>query len=286
MKVNLHQIVAFNAATRFKSFSKAATALGVTQSSVTQNVAKFEAAVGAYLLERRRSGLVLTPAGRRIHRVTEEIGLLHTQLEERIEEYAALDRGLLRVIGTACDPAMMYMSRFRDRHPGVDLTFENASWRQCEEALKEREADIVLMPEPENRDNLYVWPIEQRHHVALVREDHPLHDRDSLTIADLAPHHLIVASARSFARWRLEHRAAQLGVVFPNVMMVCSTPMAVEAVQHGLGITVTSRATTTLAGTIRAIPISDLAEPYTLVAACNADARNSTIVRGFFDCMD
>ena len=286
MKVNLNQIVAFNAACKHRSFSKAATALGVTQSSVTQNIAKFEGVVGAYLLERRRSGLTLTPAGRRLHRLTEEIGLLHTVLEERIDEYAQLDRGLLRIFGTACNPAMTYMSRFRERFPGVDLTFENASWRRCEEVLKEREADIVLMPEPENRDSLYIWPIEKRCHAALVHEGHPLFDRSEVAIAELARHQLVVASTRSYARWRLERKAAELGVSFPNIMMVCSTPMAVEAVQHGLGITVTAQATTTLASNVRSIKVTELADPYTLVAACNADARNSAVVRNFLDCMD
>lgn len=286
MKVNQHQIIAFNAACKYRSFSRAAEALGVTQSSVTQNVAKFEATVGAYLLERRRTGLVLTPAGQRIYRVTEEIGILHTLLDERIGEYAQLERGLLRVAGTACNPAMDYLSRFKERHPGVDITFENASWRECEEALKNRTVDVVLMPEPESRENLYVWPIEERSHAALVYPGHSLFDRETVTISELAEHHLVVASARSFARWRLERRAAELGVIFPNIMMVCSTPMAVEAVQHGLGLTVTSKSTTTLAGNLRTIPISDLAEPYMLVAACNSDVRNLTIVRGFFDCMD
>jgi DNA-binding transcriptional LysR family regulator len=286
MKVNQHQIVAFNAACKYRSFSKAAVALGVTQSSVTQNVAKFEASVGAYLLERRRTGLVLTPAGQRIYRVTEEIGILHTLLDERIGEYAQLERGLLRVAGTACNPAMDYLSRFKERHPGVDITFENASWRECEEALKNRTVDVVLMPEPESRENLYIWPIEQRSHAALVYPGHPLFERETVTISELAEHHLVVASARSFARWRLERRAAELGVIFPYIMMVCSTPMAVEAVQHGLGLTVTSKSTTTLAGNLRTIPISDLSEPYTLIAACNSDVRNLNIVRGFFDCMD
>jgi DNA-binding transcriptional LysR family regulator len=178
------------------------------------------------------------------------------------------------------------MSRFKERYPGVDLTFENASWRECEDALKNREADVVLMPEPESRENLYVWNIEQRFHAALVHTGHPLFERESVTIKELADHQLVVASTRSFARWRLERRAAEMGVIFPRVMMVCSTPMAVEAVQHGLGITVTAQGTTTLAGTVRAIPISDLAEPYELVAVCNRDVRNLSLVNGFFDCMD
>ncbi|MBD8065969.1 LysR family transcriptional regulator [Devosia sp. PTR5] len=286
MKINLHQILAFNAAARHRSFSKAAEALGVTQSSVTQNVAKFEAVVGAYLLERRRSGLVLTPAGRRIHRVTEEMGLLQIQLEERVNEFTGLEQGLLRVVGTASNPALTYLRRFRERHPGVDLTFESANWRKCEEILKEREVDVVIMPEPENTENLYVWPIEHRQHVVLIPDDHALSGRRSISLRDLAEHHIVLPSSRSFARWRLETEAANLGVTLKKLMVVSSTAMAVEAVYHGLGVTVTSPDTTTLAQNLKSVILEELAEPYLVVAACNADARNTGTVKGFFDCMD
>ncbi|GLQ55815.1 LysR family transcriptional regulator [Devosia nitrariae] len=286
MKINLHQIVAFNAAAKHRSFSKAAEALGVTQSSVTQNIAKFEAIVGAYLLERRRAGLVLTPAGRRIHRVTEEMGLLQVQLEERINEFTRLEHGLLRVVGTASNPALIYMRRFRERYPGIDLTFESANWRKCEEIIREREADVVIMPEPENTENLYLWPIERRQHVALVPDGHPLADRKSISIKELANHHIVLPSTRSFARWRLESNAASLGISFNDVMVVSSTAMAVEAVYHGLGVTFTSQDTTTLARSLRSIEVDELAEPYLVVAACNADTRNTGIVKGFFECMD
>ena len=45
MRFNQQQIVAFNAACTHGSFSAAARKLGVTQSSVTQHIAKFETVV-------------------------------------------------------------------------------------------------------------------------------------------------------------------------------------------------------------------------------------------------
>lgn len=286
MGVNLHQILAFNAAAKHRSFSRAAEALGVTQSSVTQNIAKFETIVGAYLLERRRSGLVLTPAGHRIHRVTEEIGLLQTQLEARISEFTGLEQGLLRVAGTAANPGLTYLRRFQERHPGIDLTYASTNWRRCEETLRNREIDVAIMPAPESSDNLYLFPIEQRQHVALVPKGHPLMDRKSISIRELATHHIVMPNSRSFARWRLETAAAALGVTFPRAVIVNSTVMAIEAVHNGLGITVTSQDVTALAGTLHGIEVEEIVEPYMVYAACNADTRNSGIVNGFFDCID
>ncbi|HEV7291671.1 MAG TPA: LysR family transcriptional regulator [Devosia sp.] len=285
LRINHHQIVAFNAACRYRGFSHAAKALGVTQSSVTQNVAKFETEVGARLFERRRTGLMLTPAGSKIHAVTEEIGHLYMLLEERMGEYAQLDKGLLRVVAAASQPALTYLRRFKDRHPGVELSFENASWRQCADLLREREADVALMPEPENTTGLSLWPLQERVHTALVYKGHPLYDAKSIAIAQLAETTVVLASARSFARWRLERRAAELKVRLSDVMTVSSSPMAVEAVRNGLGIGITYGDGDPEPG-LRSIPIKELSDPYRLVAACNGDVRDLAIIRSFFDCMD
>lgn len=286
MRINHHQIVAFNAACRHKGFSNAAKALGVTQSSVTQNVAKFEAEIGARLFERRRSGLVLTPAGSKIHAVTEEIGHLYLLLEERMGEYAQLDKGLLRVVAAASQPALSYLRRFKDRHPGIELAFDNASWRRCADLLRDREADVALMPEPENTAGLYIWPIEERVHTALVHEDHPLYGASGISIAQMAETTIVLASSRSFARWRFERRAAELGVKLQDVVTVGSTPMAAEAVRNGLGIGITYGEAMQVEPRLRSVPITDLADPYSLVAACNSDVRDLAIIRSFFDCMD
>lgn len=286
MRINHHQIVAFNAACRHKGFSNAARALGVTQSSVTQNVAKFEAEIGARLFERRRSGLVLTPAGSKIYSVTEEIGHLYTLLDERMGEYAQLNKGLLRVVAAASQPALSYLKRFKERHPGIELAFENASWRQCADLLRDREADVALMPQPENISGLYIWPIEARVHTALVYEGHPLYDAQGISIAQMARTTVILASSRSFARWRFERRAADLGIRLADIMTVGSSPMAVEAVRNGLGVGITYGEAVQVEPRLRSIPITDLTDPYSLVAACNSDVRDLAIIRSFFDCMD
>lgn len=59
----LNNLVAFDAAARLRSFSKAAAELGITQSAVSQQVQRLEAHLGQQLFLRTGSGVKLTAAG-------------------------------------------------------------------------------------------------------------------------------------------------------------------------------------------------------------------------------
>jgi len=63
MGPNHHQFTAFAYVVREGSFSAAATRLAVTQSTVTQHIAKLERGVGTPLLLRGHSGVEVTAAG-------------------------------------------------------------------------------------------------------------------------------------------------------------------------------------------------------------------------------
>ena len=70
MRPSPAHLTAFTMAARLKSFTRAAQALGVTQSSVTQNVAKLEAMMGVPLFIRRRGGLELTKSARELFEIS------------------------------------------------------------------------------------------------------------------------------------------------------------------------------------------------------------------------
>lgn len=285
MRFNQQQIVAFNAACTHGSFSAAARRLGVTQSSVTQHIAKFEAIVGVRLFERGQSGLSLTPAGRKIRMVTEEIGLLHAVLEERIGEYSALDLGHLRIVSTATRPAMGFMRQFADAYPGVDLSYSHASWRECAAMLRGRDADVAIFPEPEHAEGLKLWKIEQRGHTAIVPEDHPFASRAELSLAELVTETLVLASTRSFARHRLEMALKRAGIAFGRTLQVAASPTALEAAAHGLGIAFGHPDSSQMPANLRAVTVGALRDPYWVVAACNADVQDLTMIRRFLDFM-
>ena len=84
-----NRLTIFLRVVRDGSFSAAAAALGITQPSVSQNIAELERQFGLPLFQRTRSGVIPTPAGqallpyaRDIVRRYREAGILFSHFEE------------------------------------------------------------------------------------------------------------------------------------------------------------------------------------------------------------
>lgn len=99
-----YQIKAFTYTAREGSFSEAAKTLGVSQSSVTQHIAKLESLMGTQLFIRRRGGLELTRAAKELFAISDRLATLEQLINEKIGDYGALTDGHIRLIANAPAP--------------------------------------------------------------------------------------------------------------------------------------------------------------------------------------
>lgn len=93
----LTNLIAFDAAARLRSFSKAAEELGITQSAVSQQVQKLEAFLGQQLFLRTGSGVQLTTAGEILAATVRETLIRLSSGLERIEPYRNKNSAILGV---------------------------------------------------------------------------------------------------------------------------------------------------------------------------------------------
>ena len=118
----LNGLKAFEAAARSESFTRAAEELNVTQGAVSHQVKALEDTLGLKLFHRERQRLILTEAGRDylsvIRDALDQIAAGTERLLQRQES------GVLTV-STSPDFAAKWLvnrlSRFAEKHPGVDL---------------------------------------------------------------------------------------------------------------------------------------------------------------------
>ncbi len=148
MKLASHQLDAFFETARLKSFSRAADALAVTQSALSQRVAKLEEELGATLFIRDPSGPVLTPAGETLLRHCQVTRSLEQEILGQIKAGGETLSGMLRVAGyssilrSAILPALAPILR---RYPQINPQFESYEMNELERVLRSAESDYVVL---------------------------------------------------------------------------------------------------------------------------------------------
>jgi molybdate transport repressor ModE-like protein len=117
---------AFAAVARRGSFSRAADELYVSQPAVSKHVAALEAEVGSRLVERRRGGTVLTPAGSVLADYVLRAQALLANAARALAAGGDADVGTLALAASGIPGEFVLpdvVARFHERHPRVELDF-------------------------------------------------------------------------------------------------------------------------------------------------------------------
>lgn len=283
MKPNAYQIAAFTMTARERSFSRAAALLGVTQSSVSQHVAKLEQIMGTHLFIRRREGLELTPAGRELFDVSDRLRNLEQRVSELVVNYGALDAGHLRIIATAPRPAMPIIARYAERYPQVEIDFSLASWTEAMRRVQEREVDIGLITEPTLSAGLHGQRIGAAGYLAYMRVNHPLARRPRLSLRRIAEESVILPEEGSLTQRIVRSKMKALGLSFARVIRTWTFPVVKEAILHGAGIGILLKNSLFPSSNLIEIPIEEMPETYQNYIVTPTDKRELRLVRSFFD---
>lgn len=114
------------------SFSKAAQACNVTQSTLSLGVKELERQMGAVLFERSRKNIIPTPAGVRAISIAEDIVLKNQELKQEIESLTNPNAGPLR-LGAIPTIAPYFLPKFL---PTVEREFTKSSVQVAEDTTE------------------------------------------------------------------------------------------------------------------------------------------------------
>lgn len=215
------------------SFTRAARAMGVTQSAVTQQVAKMEAGLGTRLLLRGADGVTPTPAGEEFYDLCARIETLRDTLAERARAFASIEGGTLRIIANAPQPALRMIAAAMKRLPGLEIAFALHDWTTAVRMMRGRRADLGIITETPEIEGF------TRHEVARARYGLYSCASGSREVApdlsDLARETLILLEAGSYTERTLRRAFAEAGRPLPRLLQVTGFPLMKEAVLAGLG---------------------------------------------------
>jgi DNA-binding transcriptional LysR family regulator len=123
--LTVHQLVYVQAALRGRSWTGAASELGVTQSALSQAIAEVERRLGVALFDRRGRTRVATASGEAVAAFATQMIAAVDDLTGRLTEIEGGSRGTLRIgmidtaaLGLLAEPLRV----FREAHPNVRTT--------------------------------------------------------------------------------------------------------------------------------------------------------------------
>jgi LysR family hydrogen peroxide-inducible transcriptional activator len=170
------------------SFVAAADAVGVTQPTLSAGIKELEAVLGATLVERARSGAVLTPAGEeaaeRASRALSEVEELVRAVQSAGKPFSGVFRlGAIPTIAPFLLPRALPL--LKRKYPNLRLKLREDLTTRVIDALRARTLDAALIALPYTSPGITTETIAEDEFYFLAPEDHPLAKRN-----DLAPEHL------------------------------------------------------------------------------------------------
>jgi DNA-binding transcriptional LysR family regulator len=170
------------------SFSKAAEANFVSQSAVSQQLAKLERELSTQLISRGGGLVAPTEAGKAFYQGAKAILRRYEQLLGEVKSAVDAVRGVLRV-GTIysvgfylLDP---YVRKFLLAHPEVNLHVEYTSWNRIYAAVVSGEMDLGVVAFPEKHRSVKVIPFAKEELGLVCSPKHRLANKGKVDPADL-----------------------------------------------------------------------------------------------------
>jgi DNA-binding transcriptional LysR family regulator len=191
--VDLRELRLFLTLAEELHFGRTAERLRLTPSRVSQSLRALEHKLGAQLVHRTSRRVRLTPFGEQLLR---ELGPALEQLDGVLERSNAAARtleGTLRLglfSGPAGGPHLVeVINAFEALHRECNVDVVLVSWDDPFGRLRANEVELMASWVPLNDPDLVVGPtLTSQPRVLAVAHDHPLADRDSIDVEELADH--------------------------------------------------------------------------------------------------
>ncbi|MCM1181737.1 MAG: LysR family transcriptional regulator [Clostridium sp.] len=220
------------------SFTKAADALGYTQSSVSQMIASLENELSLKLLTRSRHGVKLTIEGNELYPFIERAIYQYQAMQEKVKEMKGLETGIIRV-GTISSITCHWMPQlikgFKEQYPNVQFLFHQGDYTLIPEWIHTGAIDFGFIT-PYASTDLKTEVIKNGEMLAVLPKNHPLAGQKSILLSDLAKEPFILLEEGKYSEPMAAFEAA--GVV-PDIKYTIHDDYTIMTmVEAGLGVSI------------------------------------------------
>ncbi|MFC4161636.1 LysR family transcriptional regulator [Chitinimonas lacunae] len=221
------------------SLSRGAASLPLALSAASARLRALEDRLGLALFERHPSGVCPTEAGlvlldhaRRVCRAADEA-------QSAMDRLVASQRETLTLYtnttgnSTFLPPAI---GQFLARYPMVDVRLEECASRDVIRAVTEGRADLGVIDDDYRPEALLTYPFRRDRLVVIAPRDHPLAERQAVSLAEVAAEPLVGLPQRSGMQLFLDKMATLAGLTLRPRAQATSFSAVAQLVEQGAGL--------------------------------------------------
>ncbi len=224
------------------SITHGAARANMSLASASERIGAMEDALGAPLLERKRRGVRLTPAGSALVHHARIVTRQLEQMRGELNDYARGLRGHVRLLSNTVaisEFLPVVLAAFLSANPNIDVELEDRRSREIARAIAEGLADIGIVTDARDPgEELETFPLGDIRLVVVAPRRHVLSRRSKLGFGDILDYEFVGPTAGSALQDFLDHHAASIGRRLKLRVRLNGFDAMCQMVESGIGLAV------------------------------------------------
>ncbi len=212
--LTLKQLQYFKTLAETGHYRKAAEQIGISQPSLSVQVSNLETVLRLRLVERGRSGAVLTPEGREVLR---RARVILADVADLLETADRMKSGLAGTIRLGSSPTLgpyllpSVVRRLHGKYPDLRLIVRDGAPQDLTNELLEGRHDLILTQLPVSSTDVEVVRLLREPLHLVVALGHPLARKAAAEDSDLADEDILLLSSKFTLHQQVEALAREVG---------------------------------------------------------------------------
>jgi DNA-binding transcriptional LysR family regulator len=242
--MDFHQLYVFTKVVEHKSFSKAAEAVFLSQSTVSSHIQALEKMLNVNLFDRVGRENILTPHGERLYLWAQKILLLKDQALLDIKQGMSETRGMIRVAvssvpGQFILPKMV--KEFREEYQHVTFHINQSPSKVVAEKVLNGSVDFGILGGKYENDRLHYIPLLKEKLVLITSTQSDI--KSPISIQDIIQYPFVMRNSNSGTNATLEQLLKKYHISKDKLNVIAYTDDVQSLMQfviQGIGISIVS----------------------------------------------
>ena len=239
--MDIYQMKYVLALAKHHNFTQAAESCYISQSSLSQQIARLEKELGVRLFDRTTRTIRITEAGQAYVEMAEKILRDVDALEQTMATYAGFLRGTINIGAITALERIGFsqlVTDFYSRYPNLTLNIYQGKSLSLLESLEKGNIDIAFVTQPREHNFPHIdFQLVGKDEYSLILSDkHPLAQREEVDLGELKEEYFILQHPDQSVSGLCMQACAEAGFTPKVISRIETVSIAMNLARQGLGI--------------------------------------------------